>query len=407
MKSFFGPEFFQANRKKLVVLFGGTAPIVITANGLLQRTSDTTFPFRQDSSFWYLTGINEPDVVLVVDKEKEYLIIPEREKSRTVFDGAVDAAALTKTSGIKTVLGGKDGWKQLGGRLKRAKHIATLQPSTPFIEAHGLFVNPARAYLLNKAQEFNQDISLIDLRPQLAALRLIKQPPEIEAIKKAIQITATGLKRLQKSGWEKYKFEYEIEAKITNIFGMSGLKHAYQPIVAAGKNACTLHYIANSSPITANSLLLIDTGAEVENYAADITRTYSLSQPTKRQKSVHEAVLAVLEYALGMLKPGVLLKDYEEKVEHMLGEKLRELGLIKAIDKENVRKYCPHSISHFLGLDVHDTGDYMRPLEPGMVLTVEPGIYIRGEGIGVRVEDDVLITEEGVEVLSKNLSRDL
>jgi len=402
METHFSEEFFKANRQRLATLFGGTAPIVITASGLLQRSADATFPFRQDSNFWYLTGINEPDVILVIDKEKEYLIVPERTQSREVFDGSIQNEELAKISGVKTVLDSGEGWKQLGGRLKRAKHVASFEPSPAFIEAYGLFTNPARARLLEKIRGYNPEIVLINLRSQMAAMRVVKQPQELRALTKAIEITVKSLKRLN---YSKYKYENEVEAEITRHFRRHGYDHAYQPIVASGKNACTLHYIANKAPLNKKDLLLIDTGAEVENYAADITRTYSISEPSKRQQAVYSAVLSAQEYAFSLLKPGVLLKDYEDKMEHFLGEKLREIGLIKVIDKENVRKYCPHSVSHFLGLDVHDAGNYKRPLETGMVLTVEPGIYIPAEGIGVRIEDDVLITEEGIKVLSKKLPK--
>src|SRR5207249_1904686 len=151
----------------------------------------------------------------------------------------------------------------------------------------------------------------------------------------------------------------------------------------------------------------VDIGAEVEHYASDITRTHSIGTPSRRQRAVHEAVLEVQKYGFSLLRPGVLMREYEESIEHFMGEKLRELGLIKTITHENVRTFYPHATSHFLGLNVHDIGDYDRPLEPGVVLTVEPGIYIAEEGIGIRIEDDVLITETGIKVLSDKLSRDL
>jgi Xaa-Pro aminopeptidase len=149
--------------------------------------------------------------------------------------------------------------------------------------------------------------------------------------------------------------------------------------------------------------LYIDTGAEVEHYAADITRTYFLKPPNKRERAVYQAVKDVHDYALSHLKPGITLRESEDNVSHYMGEKLRELGLIKTVDKEHIKRYFGHLCSHFLGLDVHDVGDYDRPLQPGMVLTVEPGIYIKPEGLGVRIEDDVLITEKGCKVLSAKL----
>jgi len=151
----------------------------------------------------------------------------------------------------------------------------------------------------------------------------------------------------------------------------------------------------------------MDVGAEYQHYAADITRTISLSAPSRRQQAVHAAVLDVQAYGFSLLNPGVDLKEYEQSIEQYMGEKLRELGLIKTIDHESVRAYYPHATSHFLGLNVHDVGDYSRPLEVGNVLTVEPGIYIPAEGIGVRIEDDVLVTDTGIEILTDRLPRTL
>ncbi len=151
-------------------------------------------------------------------------------------------------------------------------------------------------------------------------------------------------------------------------------------------------------------LLLLDIGAEINNYAADITRTFAISgKMTKRQKQVFDSVIEVQQYAFSLLKPGVVYKDYELQIEHFMGEKLRELGLITTIDKGSVRKYYPHLTSHFLGLDAHDVGDYTTAFQENMVITVEPGIYIHDETIGIRLEDDVLITKTGYKILSSNL----
>ena len=398
-------SFFKGNRERLRTLFTGTAPIVITANGLLQRNGDSNFLFRQDSSFWYLTGIEEPDVILVMDKDKEYLIIPDRDEHRAAFDGAIDTSYITEISGIADVQQAKLGWKLLSSRMKRVKHVAVLAAPPAYIESQGLYTNPARARLIEQLKANNEELELLDIRPHLARMRMIKQPVEIEQIQEAIDITAKVLLNLQKKGWQKFSHEYELEAAITAGFRTQGASHAYQPIVAAGQNACTLHYVHNNDAIQAGSLLLLDVGAEVQNYAADITRTYSVNEPTKRQQQVLDAVLDVQQFAFARLKPGVLIREYEESVRQYMGEKLRELGLIKLIDHSTVRQYYPHATSHFLGLDVHDVADYDRPLEPGMVLTVEPGIYIAEENIGIRIEDDVLIEESGIRILSDKLPR--
>jgi Xaa-Pro aminopeptidase len=404
----FSADFFSGNRARLRTLFTGTAPVVLTAAGLLQRGGDSSFPFHQDSSFWYLTGINEPDVILVMDKDKDYLIVPGRDVGRAAFDGTIDDRLLRRVSGIDTILNEKDGWKAIGNRLKKVKHVATLAAAPAYIEQYGLYTNPARGRLMQRLKDCNESIEFLDLREHLARMRMIKQPAELKALQAAIDLTIDSLKTVTKpANLAKYAYEYELEADLTRLFRRGGASgHAFAPIVAGGLQACVLHNVANEAPLSSDELVVLDIGAEVNHYAADITRTVSLntqSGMTRRQQAIHQAVADTQSYALGQLKPGVLLKEYEQHIEQFIGEKMRELGLIKMVEHDEVRRFYPHSASHFLGLDVHDIGDYQLPLEPGMVLTCEPGIYVPEEAIGVRIEDDVLITETGVEVLSKRL----
>lgn len=402
----FSSEFFVNNRLRLRELFVGTAPIVITANGVMQRNGDGIYQFRQDSSFWYLTGIEQPDVVLVMDKSKDYLILPTQQAYLDIFHGGSDPVALEAVSGINNIYSQDDGWKQLNGRLKKVKHLATLSAPPPYVAELGFYSNPARASLITRMKEANPEVELLDIRSQLALMRVIKQPVELEALQQAIDITIKGLKYVQR---RQYESENQIEADLTQQFVKQGAKgHAFTPIISAGANACILHRDANNSPIGPKELLTLDVGAEVDNYSADISRTYSQTKnPTKRQRDVHAAVIAVQDYAFTLIKPGAQIKDNEKLVEQYMGEKLRELGLIKTIDRDNVRQFFPHATSHFLGLDTHDTGDYGLPLAPGMVITVEPGIYIPAEGIGVRIEDDLLITADGYKNLSAGLPRDI
>ncbi len=407
MESHFTAEFFKSNRDKLRTLFTGTAPIVMTANGLLQRNGDTTYPFRQDSSFWYLTGIDEPDVMLVIDKDKEYLILPERTDTQTVFDGVIDKEQLAARSGIQTIIDYKTGWKQLTSRLKRVKHVATLAAMPSYINRHGFYTNPARARMVKSLKEQAPQAELLDLRPHLTRLRMVKQPQELAAIKTAVAVTIATIKEVARKR-SSYNYENEVEAAITAGLRRRGTDgHAYQPIIASDANACTLHYVANNASLENKKLLLVDVGAEIEHYAADITRTFALTKPSRRFQAVYDAVLEVRLFACSILKPDVVMKEYEHSVEQFIGEKLRELGLIKTISHETVRRYYPHSTSHFLGLDVHDAADYARPLETDMVLTVEPGIYIPEEAIGIRIEDDIMITKRGADVLSDSLPRAL
>jgi len=404
MNSVFETEFFAANRERLRTLFKGTAPIVITANGALQRNATIDFTFRQDSNFWYLTGINEPDIILVMDKQKDYLIVPTKDMFQEAFNGAISSEALTQRSGIKLVFDDREGWKQLEGRLKRVKHVATLAPPAPYLEFYNLYSNPARAALVSKIKDINSGIEPLDLRQHLATMRMVKQPPELAAIQSAIDTTIKTLQQISRRGFSQYGYEYEIEADLTAGYRKSGAAgHAFPPIVASGQNTCIVHAQTNNDALDPKGLIIIDSGAEVENYAADISRTYALKAPTKRQRQVFEAVYDVQQFAYAQLKPGVIIKEYEKTIEGYMGEKLRELGLIKSAEHEAIRQYFPHATSHHLGLDAHDAADYERPLEPNMVVTVEPGIYIPEEGLGVRIEDDVLITASGIEVLSQAL----
>lgn len=409
MSERFSSEFFTGNRERLRQLFSGTAPIVVSAAGLLQRGGDSPYPFVQDANFWYLTGIDEPDIILVLDKDKEYLIVLSRETRRAVFDGAVDHGDLTDRSGVKAVLDEKEGWKQLGNRLKRAKHVATLAAPPPYVEQYGLYTNPARATVIQKLKDRNESIELLDLSSHLAHMRMIKQPAELGAIQEAIDTTIDALKAVTKPAkLNSYMYEYELEAELTKGFRKRGATgHAFEPIVAAGLRACTVHNFANNGEFASGELVVCDVGAEIEHYAADITRTFARTHPSKRQQTVYGAVLEVQDYAKSLLKPGVFIKEYEQQVEQFMGEKLRELGLIKTVEHDNVRAFYPHATSHFLGLNVHDAGDYTQPLAPGMVLTVEPGIYIPAEAIGIRIEDDVLVTEDGIVNLSDRLPRTL
>ncbi len=409
MESRFTSEFFADNRRRLRELFTGTAPIVLAANGLMQRGSDSTYAFSQDASFWYLTGIDDPDILLVMERDKEYLVVPGRSASREAFDGAIDADGLRRRSGVQAIYGSDEGWKQLTGRIKKVKHVATLAASPAYIEAHGLYTNPARAALVQRLKVIKPELELLDLSLHLARLRMVKQPAELAAIQGAIDITISAMKEaLRPTKLQRYSYEYQLEAELNKGFRWRGARgHAFEPIVAGGSRACTLHNVTNNGALAADELVIVDVGADVEHYAADLTRTVSLKSPSRRQQAVHAAVLDVQQFAFGLLKPGVLIKDYEQQIEQYMGEKLRELGLIKTISHEAVRAFYPHSTSHFLGLNVHDIGDYDRPLEPGVVLTVEPGIYIPKESLGVRIEDDVLITKRGIKILSNKLPREL
>lgn len=404
----FHKEFFAGNRQRLRQSLDSDTPIIVTANGHLQRNGDNTYKFRQDSNFWYLTGIPHPDILLVMDKSKEYLIVPGRDRIMEAFDGSIDPDDLTRISGIGEVLDEKAGWKRLAASLKDSKAAATVSPPPPYLGFYSIYTNPARAALVEKVKACNDTIEITDLREHFGKLRVIKQAPELAAIRQAVEITIDSLLYVtDRKRLKTYTFEYELEADITRHFRRSKAGHAFDPIVANGARACQLHYIENSGPVDAKELIVFDVGAEVELYAADIARTVIAGQPSKRQEAIYTAVCEVQDYAYSLLKPGVVNVEYEELIEKFMGEKLRELKIINKITKESVRKYFPHMTTHFLGLEAHDIGDYHQPMRPGMTMVVEPGIYVPEEGIGVRIEDDVLITEDGCEILSRRLPRQL
>lgn len=406
MKSHFTTKFFAGNRAKLRELFTGTAPIVITANGVLQRGGDSPFGFSQDANFWYLTGLDEPDIVLVMDRGEEYLIAPAQSDYQKVFNGAVSGRELKQRSGIKAIYGHEEGWNRLAERLNKVKHVATIAPPPAYVDVYGLYTNPARATLVTKLKTHRPGLKFLDLMSHLARMRTVKQPEEVAAIRTAVDVTAASLSDAFRHG--KYRYEYELEADIAAGFRRRGARgHAFEPIVVAGERACTLHNVAGSGLLAKKDLVVVDVGAEVEHYAADITRTVSFGKSSRRQQVVYAAVLEAQEFAISLLEPGMTFTEYRDRTDSFIGQKLCELGLIKTINGKNIHKYYPHSISHFLGLNVHDAGDYDQPLQAGTVLTVEPGIYIPEEAIGVRIEDDVLITDKGAEVLSGKLPRGL
>jgi Xaa-Pro aminopeptidase len=239
-----------------------------------------------------------------------------------------------------------------------------------------------------------------DVRPILKKLRALKSEAELEVQRQAIRLTCDAFKKI-KDKMSDLPTEVAIENEFTYIFGCSGAKHAYEPIVAGGSNALTLHYTSNTQALPANGIVLIDIGARIGGYTADITRTYAVGDPSAREVAVHKAVEKAHHDIIDLIKPGVLLADYQTQSDEIMKQALDGLGLLK--DPEDYRKYFPHAISHGLGIDVHESLGGFESFQPGMVLTVEPGIYIPEEGIGVRIEDDILVTEHGHENLSAGL----
>lgn len=382
-------SFFKGNRKKLLEQLGDGPPVVMAGHGLMQMSRDTEFPFQQERNFFYLCGIDEPDWMLVLEDGNEYLIAPKLSEIEHIFNGSADFEAATKTSGIAEVISNEDGWK----RLKRYKTIRSVAAQK--LREGSIFTNPASRLFFDKLSAQVEDITEVTLK-----LRTIKQPQEIIQLKNAIKLSGEAFDSAAKS-LSTLKNEAQIEGVFSGHFAANNSNHAYNPIVAAGENACTLHYTSNNKSLADKNLVLIDIGAQINNYAADITRTWELEGASVRHRQVTSVVKAAFDTILERMKPGLAFDEYQVIVDEVMSNSLGDLDLKS--DEENLRKYFPHAPSHGLGLDVHDPIVGYSELTPGMVLTLEPGIYIPEEGIGVRYEDDLLITENGVENLSGNI----
>jgi Xaa-Pro aminopeptidase len=400
--------FFKGNRAKLFESLD-VSLIVVSANGLLQKSADESYPFRQDSNFWYLTGINEPDLLLVITASEEFIIVPDFSIKRSLVLEPLDKAQITKTSGIKQILSETEGWAKLKSKLTKENRVATLLPSPVRLKYHGIYANPARRILVTKIKRTKPGITLVDARTQLARLRMAKQPAEIKLIQTAIDITTETLSEVLKAhSLDKYKDTAEVEkAILAGFVSRGGSGHAFDPVVASGINAAYVHYMKLGQPLKKPELLVCDVGSRYDAYNGDITRTVSLGQPTARQQAVFQAVAEVQAGAYKLIKAGMQMRDYENEVEKLVGRQLKKLGLITKINHKSVRQYYPHACSHSLGLDTHDSADYSIPLPENMVMTVEPGIYIPEEAIGVRIEDVVQITKDGYRLMSSKLPTSL
>jgi len=401
----FKTKFFVNNRREFRKKLEGVELCVIAANGQLQKSLDAVYPFRQDSNFWYLTGLDEPSVLLVIDREGEYLILPEQSEYIRIFDGEIDKESISKSTGINEILDFDEGWEKLKTRIKKITKIGILSPPESYIQPLNMFVNPARADIQKKLLDIKPKLNFSDVKQHIIQLRAIKQPEEILAIKNATKITISAFIEAGE-GLEMAKSEKDLERIFSKQFLKVDADHAFSPIVASGANATVLHYISNNSKLAKKQMVLIDAGATKDMYSADITRTIARN-PTARQLDVHKKVQDVLESLTKKIKPGMSLRDFEKTSRELMAEKLVQLGLIKSAADEKYREYYPHATSHHVGLDVHDPIPSDTVLQAGMVLTIEPGIYIKEESIGVRIEDLVLISESGCEVLSGSLSHDI
>jgi len=394
-------DFFRRNRQSLMGNINSEL-VVIAGNVALQRSNDASYAFAQEANFWYLTGINDAQWRLVIENEKSWLIAPDIDEVHRIFDGGLSHSDAQEMSGVDEVISFQAGETLLVTLLAAHESVGSLA-NDPHKEYYDFILNPGPVVLLEYLTK--QGSTIEDIRRPLAGLRAIKQPQEIAAMRQAIAVTIAGFERI-KDRLDTYHYEYEIEADFTHAFVSAGAAgHAYDPIVAAGKNACTLHYVKNQAKLTSGEFILLDIGASSDGYAADISRTYAYGDISDRQRAVHVAVEQAHQEIIDLLRPGLVVAEYFAAVDNIMKQALTPLGLLNT--ESDYRKYFPHSISHGLGIDVHDSLGGPKEFQAGMVLTVEPGIYIPEEGIGVRIEDDILITETGHENLSQKLPTSL
>ncbi len=419
---------FAAHRRALMAELPEGSVVVLCAAEEATRSNDTEYHFRQDSNFFYLTGFNEPDAVLVLrpgQSPESIIFVRPSDKLAEIWHGrrlGKDKAA--DTLGVDLAFEIAELESELPGLVSGADNLACL----PGHSARGdkLVADLLATLRGGFRQGLVAPAKMQDLRPLLHELRLFKSDAEVALMAEAARISARAHIRAMQA-CQPGLYEYQLEAEIRHECAMAGARDmAYNSIVGAGDNACILHYTENNAPLNDGDLVLIDAGCEFEGYAADITRTFPVNGKfTEDQKALYQIVLDAEKAAVAMLKPGVSIKDANAVVLQILVSGLVKLGILEGevdalIEQEAYKPYYMHGLGHWLGIDVHDVGDYHTPdrgrqLEPGMVITVEPGLYIgpdaevdpRWRGIGVRVEDDILITEDGHRNLTADVPKEI
>jgi Xaa-Pro aminopeptidase len=401
------PELFVKNRRKFTSQMVSNAVAVFNSNDVYPVSADSTLPFAQHRDIFYLTGVDQEESILLLFPDapyehlKEILFLKETNEHIAIWEGEkLDKTSAYETSGIKNVYWLQDFYKILKEVMAYADtmYINTNEHYRATIETEtreARFVKWWKSnYPAHKVEKSN---------PILQRIRAIKESEEIDLLQKACDITEKGFRRIL--GFVKPNvMEYEIEAEFAHEFIRNRSKgFAYTPIIASGKNANVLHYIQNNQQCKEGELLLLDVGAEYANYSSDMSRTIPVSgRFTERQKAVYQAVLDVKNEATKMLVPGTDWKQYHVEVGKLMTAALLDLKLLDKADVQNenpdwpaYKKYFMHGTSHHLGLDTHDYGLLHEPMKANMVFTVEPGIYIPAEGFGIRLEDDVVIQNQG------------
>lgn len=400
-------SLFIENRKRFVSHLKPNSIALFVSNDIMPTNADGAMGFVQNSDLFYLTGVDQEETILLlfpdakIENQKEILFVRETNEHIAIWEGAkLTKQHATEVSGIKNVQWTNNFHQILKNLIFQVEYIYlnSNEHSRQYIEVE------------TATMRFNKEIiSKFPLHkiersaPIMHYLRAIKSKQEIELIQHACNITEKGFRRILKFV-KPGVMEYEIEAELAHEFIRNRSRgFAYSPIIASGFNACVLHYIENNKECKDGDVLLLDVGAEYANYASDLTRCIPVNGKfTKRQKEVYNAVLRVMRAATKMLVVGNTIPEYHKAVGELMENELVDLGLITMDDIKNqnpdwpaYKKYFMHGTSHFLGLDVHDVGDFNRPLEEGMVFTCEPGIYIREENLGIRLENDILVTKNG------------
>lgn len=420
---------YQRRRQALLAKMAAGSALIIFASLEQTRSADSEYPFRQSSDFWYLTGFNEPEAALILIKSDEthnHSVLFNRVRDLTAetwFGRRLGQDAAPQKLGIDRALPYDDIRQQLHLLLNGLDVVYHAQGQYDYADS---IVFAAMDKLRNGSrQNLRAPVTMTDWRPWLHEMRLFKSAEEIAVMRKAGQITAQAHTRAM----EKCRpgmFEYHLEAEIHHEFTRHGARYpAYNTIVGGGENGCILHYTENESELRDGDLVLIDAGCEYLGYAGDITRTFPVNGKfSPAQRTIYDIVLASQYKAISLLTAGNSIRDANEQVIRIMLHGLVDAGVLEGdvdqlIAEKAHQRFYMHGLSHWLGLDVHDVGDYGsstrdRKLEPGMVLTVEPGLYIAPDanvpaefrGIGIRIEDDILITEHGSEIFTADVIKD-
>ncbi|MBY5952557.1 aminopeptidase P family protein [Algoriphagus marincola] len=408
-------DLYIRNREKLAQKLAKDSVAILNSNDIMPTNADGTMRFRQNNDLFYLCGIDQEETILLIAPDcpnpawREVLFLRETNEHIAVWEGhKYTKEEAEAASGIKNIHWLSD-FDQIFNSVMALSERVYLN-TNEHLRA-GVVVETRDARFIKSCKERFPLHEYERLAPIMHELRGAKEQAEIDQLQIACDITEKGFRRILKFV-KPGVTEFEIEAEYLHEFVRNRSKgFAYEPIIASGANACVLHYIENSRPCHDGDLLLMDVGAEYGNYNADMTRTIPVNGKfTERQKAVYEAVLRVQREAMNILRPGTNIQDYHKEVGLIMQSELIGLGLIDQTDVKNqdpkwpaYKKYFMHGTSHHLGLDVHDVGTMHGPITPGMVFTVEPGIYIPAENLGVRLENNIVIQENGYFDLMRNI----